>query len=142
VVASGRRSEEDFPMKTITLHAATLALALTATAARADVNIIDNNQTITVDCAKDKMVNISGNKAAVTLKGTCEAVNISGNKASVKGSATVVNVSGNDNMLALESVDAVVVSGNDNTVSYRKPLKTKATRVANSGNGNKVSQTK
>jgi hypothetical protein len=129
-------------MKKITLHAATLALALTATAARADVSIIDNNQKITVDCAKDRMVNIVGNKAAVTLKGTCEAVNISGNKASVKGSATVVNVSGNDNTLDLDAVDGVNVSGNDNTVSYKKPAKAKSTRVTNSGNDNKISRTK
>jgi hypothetical protein len=129
-------------MTKLTLHAATLALALTATAARADVNIVDNKQTVAVDCAKDQRVNIVGNKATVTLKGTCEAVNVSGNKASVKGSATVVNVSGNDNAVDLDAVDRVNVSGNDNTVSYRKPVKAKATGVANSGNGNKISRTK
>ncbi|HSK05645.1 MAG TPA: DUF3060 domain-containing protein [Kofleriaceae bacterium] len=129
-------------MKKITLHAAALALALTATAARADVSIIDNNQKITVDCAKDRMVNIVGNKATVTLKGTCEGVNISGNKASVTGSATLVNVSGNDNTVDLDAADGVNVSGNDNTVSYRKPVKAKSTRVTNSGNGNKISRTK
>jgi hypothetical protein len=127
-------------MLRITLLAATLAL--TAATAHAGVTITDNNQKVTVDCAKEKTVNIIGNRATVTLKGTCDGVNISGNRASVTGSAVLVNVSGNDNTLALDAVDGVVVSGNENTVTYKKPVKEKATKVMNSGNDNKVSQAK
>ena len=90
-------------MKT-TLLAATL-LAAAATTAAAEVNLVDNNQKVTVDCAKDKSVNIAGNKATVTLNGTCDEVNISGNKATVKGSALHVNVSGNENTITLVAVD-------------------------------------
>jgi copper(I)-binding protein len=123
-------------MMKITLCAATLAL--TAATAAAGVNIVDNNQRVTVDCAKEKTVN----KATVTLRGTCDAVNISGNKASVKGSAVLVNVSGNNNTLAMDAVDGVLVSGNENTVSYRKAVKERSTRLADSGNDNKISRVK
>ena len=127
-------------MLKITLLAATLAL--TATAARADVNIIDNDQKVTVDCAKDKEVNIVGNKAVITLNGTCDRLNISGNKATVKGSVLSVQVSGNSNTVALDAVDELLVSGNKNTVSYKKGLKAKKPSVLNSGTDNKVSQEK
>ncbi len=126
-------------MKKITLLA-TLVLA-TATA-HAGVTIIDNNKKLTVDCAKEKTVSIVGNKATVTLKGTCDAVSVSGNHATVKGSATLVTVSGNENTLELDAVDGVLVSGNDNKVSYKKAVKEKDTKVANSGSRNSVSQTK
>jgi len=119
------------------LFAAALVLATTA-AARADVSILDNDQTVTVDCAKDKSVSILGNKATVTLKGTCDAVNVAGNKASVKGSAVRVHVAGNDNTLALDAADEILVSGNKNTVSYKKGIKEKAPRVSSPGSDNKV----
>jgi hypothetical protein len=127
-------------MMRITLLAATLAL--TAATARADVNIVDDNAKLTVDCAKEKAVNIAGNKAAITLTGTCEEVNISGNKATIKGSVAHVNVSGNENTLLLDGVDQIFVTGNKNAISYKKPAKSKKTSIANTGNENKVSQTK
>jgi hypothetical protein len=130
-------------MLKITLLAATLALAAAAAAtARADVNLFDNDQKVTVDCAKDKEVNITGNKATVTLTGTCEVVNISGNKATVKGSVRNANVSGNENTLVLDAVDAILVSGNKNTISYKKPVKEKKTSSMNTGTDNKISQGK
>jgi hypothetical protein len=141
VVASARRSSpRRIAMLKVTLLTATLAL--TATAARADVHIVDNNKTITVDCAKDKSVNIAGNKATVTLKGTCDMVNISGNKATVKGSVLVANISGNSNALTLDGVDGIMVSGNENTVTYKKAVKEKSPKMADTGTGNKISQTK
>lgn len=118
------------------------ALTLAATAAYADVNIFDNKQTVTVDCAKDKAVNITGNNAVVTLKGTCDVVNISGNDAKVTGSVATANVSGNNNTLTLDAVDAVLTTGNKNTVSYKKSVKAKKTTVANTGNENKISAVK
>lgn len=129
-------------MLKVTLLAITLSLTATATAARADVHIVDNKKTLTVDCAKDKAVNITGNHATVTLKGTCDMVNISGNKATVKGSVLVANISGNSNTLTLDGVDGIMVSGNENTVSYKKAVKEKSPKMADTGTGNKVSQTK
>jgi hypothetical protein len=124
-------------MMKITLLAA--ALALGAAPALADVNIVDNDEKITVDCAKEKGVNIVGNKAAVTLNGLCEEINISGNKATVKGSARHVNISGNENTLVLDAVDQILISGNKNTISYKKPAKEKKTGTVNTGSDNKIS---
>lgn len=124
----------------ITLLAATLSLAAAGATARADVNLIDNNQKVTVDCAKDKTVNITGNKAAVTLNGTCDAVNISGNKATVKGSARHVQISGNDSEFALDAADHIMVSGNNNAITYKRATaKDKKTGVMDSGENNKIS---
>lgn len=115
------------------------ALALTASAAAADVMVVDNNQKLTVDCAKDKTVTVAGNKATITLNGTCEAVIVSGNHASVKGSSVRFLVSGNDNTVDVDAADEIQVTGNKNTVSYKKGIKAKAPRVSNPGNNNTVS---
>jgi hypothetical protein len=123
-------------MKTILCIALLVSAASTAAA---DVSITDNDQKVTVDCAKDKVVNVVGNKAVITLTGTCEQVNISGNKATVKGSAARVQVSGNENKLALDAADAILVSGNKNIVSCKKGLRDAPPRVMNSGTDNKVS---
>ncbi len=132
-------------MKRITLHAATLALALVtiaAATARAEVAIMDNNQKLTVDCAKEKSVSIVGNKATVTLNGTCDRVQIAGNKATVRGSAVQVYVAGNDNTLELDAADEIYVPGNRNTVSFKKGVKARTPKVSSPGNDNKISQTK
>lgn len=126
-------------MKIMLIAAASLGLAA---AAHADVNLVDNNQKVTVDCAKDKTVNVAGNKATITLKGTCDMVNISGNKATVTGSAAMVNVSGNDNTLTLDATDHLMISGNKNAITYKKGATVKAPMVMNSGTDNKISQTK
>lgn len=127
-------------MKIMLIAAA--SLGLTAATAHADVNLVDNNQKVNVDCAKDKTVNVAGNKATITLKGTCDVVNISGNKATVTGSAAMVNVSGNDNTLKLDATDHLMISGNKNAITYKKGATVKAPMVMNSGTDNKISQTK
>jgi hypothetical protein len=125
-------------MKTLTI-----ALLFAAAPALADVHIHDNKKTLTVDCAKDKIVMIHGNDAVITLKGTCEGLVISGNKAKVTGSVTKVGVSGNKNTLELDATLDVNVSGNDNTVSYKKSTDDKKpVAVANSGKNNKIAHAK
>jgi protein-disulfide isomerase len=127
-------------MMKLTLIAVTLVLA--AAAARADVNVVDNGKTLTVDCAKDKNVVITANKVTLTLTGTCARVMITGNDATVKGSANQVYIPGNNNKVELDAIDELMIAGNKNTVSYRKGIKNKSPKVANPGNDNKVSQTK
>ena len=121
---------------------ATALLALATTTAAADVVVLDNNAKLKVDCAKDKTVTVVGNGAQITLTGACDRVTISGNKASVKGSVGAALVSGNDNTLELDAVDEISVSGNKNTVSFKKGLKAKLPKVANTGTDNKLSQGK
>jgi hypothetical protein len=115
---------------------------LFATAASADVTVMDNNKTLTVDCTKDKNVNLVGNHITVTLTGTCNAVKVTGNHETVIGSVTNAYVAGNDNTLKLDAVDTISVAGNNNTVSYKKPVTKKKTSVSNPGKGNTISQTR
>lgn len=112
--------------------------------AAADVSIVDNHQTIAVDCATDPNVSIMGNQATVTLTGTCAKVVISGNHATVSGSATLVSIPGNHNTAVLDGVDTISVPGNHNTATYKKPVspKLKKTKISNPGNHNTITRTK
>lgn len=118
------------------------ALVLVAATARADVKIVDDGVKLTVDCAKDKSVWISGEKATIVLTGTCDEVNISGDGTTVKGSVLRLNISGDDNTLTLDAVDQILVSGDRNTITYKKATKAKKTGVMSSGSDNKISQVK
>jgi hypothetical protein len=115
-----------------------VGVALAASSAFADVAVLDNNKTLTVDCAKDPEVTLTGNHITLTTKGVCARITISGNHAVVNGSASAVIVSGNHNSVVLAAGDDVLVSGNSNTVSVAKAVKLKAPRVSNTGNDNKV----
>lgn len=125
-----------------------LAFALTSLTilplATADVSIVDNDQTIAVDCASDPNVSIMGNQATVTLTGVCAKVVISGNHATVTGSAKLVSIPGNHNTAMLDAVDTLSVPGNHNTATYKKPVnpKLKKTKVASPGNHNTITRTK
>lgn len=114
-----------------------LLLLLLATApALADVSVIDNNKSITVDCAKDPKVDLIGNNITLTLTGKCKQVNVTGNKETVMGSATTVFVAGNENTVKIDAADTITVAGNKNVVSY------KTGKVTNPGKDNKVTQVK
>ena len=121
-----------------------LVLLLLAAPASADVSVADNQQTVTVDCAKDPNVEVSGNEATVTLTGNCEAVILSGNKAKVTGSTKSILVSGNDNTANLESVDKIGTPGNNNRVTYKTTIDTKLkkAKISNPGNKNVVAKRK
>jgi hypothetical protein len=116
-------------------------LALTSIAS-ADVSIMDNDQTIEVDCTKDKQVSVVGNHATITLTGTCAKVSISGNHATLMGAATTVWIAGNQNTATLSGVDSLMVAGNENTVSYKGPIAAKATKIKNPGNKNTITKQK
>ena len=121
---------------------AVLASLLLAATASADVTIMDNKKTVTIDCAKDKTVNLVGNHITVTLNGRCTKVTATGNHGTVRGSVTMAHVIGNHNNLQLDGVDAISVVGNDNTLSYKTALAKKRTSVSNAGKRNKISQAK
>ncbi|CAN5895781.1 hypothetical protein BH11MYX2_BH11MYX2_20300 [soil metagenome] len=119
------------------------ALLFTASTAGADVSIVDNNQTVNVDCAKDPSVSVAGNGAKVTLNGNCKTVVLAGNQATVTGSAASVSIAGNDNTGTFDAVDSLSITGNNNTVTYKKATDAKKkTKVSNLGTKNAVSQAK
>jgi len=118
-------------------------LAMTSLAA-ADVTIMDNDKTLEVDCAKDKEVNLLGNKITVTLKGVCTKVSLTGNHNTVTGSSLTVSIPGNHNTATLDKVDTLAVPGNQNTVTYKGPATAtlRKTKLAVVGNKNSVTQQK
>lgn len=128
-------------MKSIAFLAAFVAFLPLAAA---DISIVDNDETITVDCATDPNVSIAGNNATVTLTGTCKKITVAGNQATVTGSAIAVWIAGNDNTANLDAVDSLSVPGNDNTATYKKPVsaKLKKPRISSLGNGNTITRTK
>ncbi len=125
-------------MKLSALVAATL-IALTSLAS-ADVSVVENHETIAVDCTKDKTVSLVGNYITATLTGTCTKVSVAGNHNTVTGSAISVWLAGNHNTAALGQVDELMVPGNFNTATYKGPVSAKATKVGNPGNKNTITQ--
>jgi hypothetical protein len=126
-------------MRTIARIAFAVVLFALAVPAHADVSVPENKKTLEVDCAKDPTISLLGNNITVTTKGVCERLLISGNFANVTGSVKAVYVTGNSNKVTLAAADEIMVSGNDNSVSVRAAVTRKAPKIANSGNGNKVS---
>lgn len=118
------------------------SLLLVPAIAGADVMVSDNDQTVTVDCAKDKNVHVSGNKATVTLTGVCDKVLLDGNEISLTGSAVTVGIRGNDNTATLEAVDGILTPGNKNKVTWKKGVKKAKPKISNAGNGNKIAKVK
>jgi hypothetical protein len=122
------------------MKVAVALLAILPTTALAERQIVDNNATITIDCAKDKEVSLIGNSITVTLVGTCTRVNVTGNKEVVKGSATTFFIAGNHNTVTANETDDISVSGSHNTVTWKKGVSKAAPNVKNPGKDNKVSQ--
>ncbi|MDQ3337635.1 MAG: DUF3060 domain-containing protein [Myxococcota bacterium] len=121
---------------------ATLAILLLAATASADVTVMDNDKTLTVDCAKDKNVYLVGNNITVTLTGTCDNVKVTGNHETVLGSTLNAYVAGNNNTLTLDGVDKISIAGNKNTATYKKSATKKKTDVSNTGKDNTIMQAK
>ncbi len=119
---------------------AVLAVSFLASTAAAEVTVMDNDKTLTVDCAKDPEVNLVGNNITLTLTGVCAKVTTTGNHETVTGSATAAFVVGNHNTLSLDTVDKISVMGNHNTVTYKGPIKAKKTGVSNVGQHNTVTK--
>jgi Protein of unknown function (DUF3060) len=121
---------------------ALLASTLVAATASADVTVIENGKTLTVDCAKDKNVTLVGNGFNVTLVGACAAVVVNGNDGEVRGSAARIYVSGNKNKVSADGADQIYVAGNGNYVSWRRGLTRQAPAVSNPGTNNVVAPAK
>lgn len=128
-------------MKLIAFLIASISLLPLATA---DVSILDNHETLTVDCAEDPNVSIMGNHATVKLSGTCTNVSVFGNHATITGSAAAVSIAGNHNTATLDAIDALSITGNENTATYKKPINTKLKKpkTSNLGHNNTITQTK
>src|SRR6266850_7332888 len=98
-----------------------IASLLVSSFAAADVMEADNNHTVTVDCKKDPIVDISGNKNTYKLKGECKQLRVSGNNNTVTAETlSAIMISGNTNTVGAAATDQIALSGDHNTVSWKK----------------------
>ena len=118
-----------------------LVLALAGTAAAN--SYLDNNKTVTHDCAKDPTAAVEGNANTITFTGTCERISADGNDNTLKiESVKILNLQGNKNTAVVDAVDAIHASGNDNKVTWSKGISGKKPKVASPGSRNKIAAAK
>lgn len=87
------------------------------------LNLLGPGQQRAVDCGGNA-VQITGNDGNITLEGTCREV-------------TLV---GNDNLIQIETVGVISVTGNDNQITWASGMNNTSPQVSRSGNDNVVSQ--
>ena len=103
--------------------------------ADAGVWLDDNDVTVTIDCAKNDVVEVNGNGIRLTLKGTCNRVDLNGNRNTLTGSVKLLGIAGFRNTANLDAVDVVMVVSDENTVTYETRSKP---HVHNSGKQNRI----
>ena len=121
-----------------------LLLALLTATAAADVTLIDNDRSITVDCSKDPNVDLVGNHLTATLTGTCTKVTLTGNHNTAIGSTKKLAIPGNHNTGTLDAVDVISILGNENSVTWKTTVDPKKAKpkVGAVGRKNSISQVK
>lgn len=111
---------------------AVLAALVGVTAAR---TVSENNQTVTVDCAKDGNFAVDGNSNTIKLVGACTRVMVNGNRNTIDVAATDrLAINGNDNTVNAAKAGTVSVPGDRNTVNIQAP----PASLSNAGNHNTV----
>lgn len=86
------------------------------------LNLLGPGQQRAVDCGGNT-VQITGNDGNINLQGTCREVVLVGN----------------DNLIQIETVGAISVTGNDNQITWASGMKGTPPQVSQSGNDNVVS---
>lgn len=100
----------------------TAAVLLLAATAEAQMRLNASNQTQTIDC-KGGSVEVLGSANRLTLVGECRAV----------------EVTGSDNVVTVEAVERIALSGERNRVAWRRVLGDRLEpRVSTLGGGNRV----
>ena len=87
------------------------------------------------DCANAQSISINGQTGSYTITGNCEKVIVNG--ANIKltiQSATVFELNGDQNNVAIGAVNSVRVRGSNNTVNYKQGPRS----VSTSGDNNVV----
>src|SRR5690242_8168497 len=131
-------------MKRLVLLAPLLALLGLAIADRAAAgNYLDSGKTVAHDCAKDPVVNVTGNDNTLTVTGPCTTLNVTGNHNTLTvASVATLNVHGNTNTTTVTAVDTINAYGNQNKVTWTKGVTGKKPTLNNLGTDNKVGPAK
>lgn len=120
-----------------------IALALLVAHTAAANTYVDNDKTVTHDCAKDPEATIVGNENNITFTGACKRIVAAGNENKLTiASVQRLEVQGNENTITADEVDAIAVLGNRNTVVWKKGIAAKKPKVSSPGTGNKISAAK
>ncbi|RKG91553.1 DUF3060 domain-containing protein [Corallococcus sp. CA049B] len=94
--------------------------------ASGNIDITGNDETATHACAPGSTVEITGNANTVTLTGECKSV----------------TVNGTDNKVKVEATGAISVTGNSNSVTWKRGLGKSKPKISRTGTDNKVTQEK
>lgn len=128
-------------MKLSGLAFAFTGLALLAGPAAAEVKVIDSAQTLTIDCATDPEISISGASNTLAITGTCTKISISG-ATNVVAIASVVklSISGSSNEVDIAAADKISVSGTTNKVRYERGVTRKSPKISSTGIKNSITK--
>jgi hypothetical protein len=97
-----------------------LALVLASGIARAD-KTFTKGKGETWDCSKDAVVTVKTAKGTYGFFGECKKITIANGKNAVSIATTgKLVVSGSDNMIDVEQVDAITVTGARNKITWKK----------------------
>jgi hypothetical protein len=97
----------------------------------------------TWDCAKDPVVTIKTAKGTYGFLGECKRVTIAAGKNAVSiSSVGKLLVAGSDNVIDVEQVDAVTVTGARNQVTWKKAINGDKPKISAGAKSNHVTQTK
>jgi hypothetical protein len=100
-------------------------------------------QTVNHDCGAGGKVVIEISSSKITLTGECAKVDLLGSQNTVTIASTLeLVVGGTENRGTLDAVDSITTLGNRNTLTYKRPVKAKSTKLALLGKGNSATVAK
>ena len=118
-----------------------LLLVLVPAVAHAD-KVFKKAENETWDCATDPMVKITQDKGTFGFLGECKRITVVGKKNVLSiASATKVVVGGSGNLVQVEEVDTIAVSGKSNQITWGKAKRGEKPKITK-GRGNSVEQKK
>ena len=100
-------------------------------------------QTVSHDCGAGGKVAIEISSSNITLTGACAKVELGGSQNTVTiASAIELVVGGTENRGTVDAVDSITTLGNRNTLTYKRTVKAKTTKLALLGKGNSATVAK
>lgn len=100
-------------------------------------------QTVSHHCRAGGKVIVEISSSKIALTGACSKIDLLGSRNTVTVASTIeLIVAGTENRGTLDAVDLITTLGNRNVLTYKRPAKTKQTRIALLGKGNSATAAK